>query len=70
MACTNGAAYVKVTETADILRMVMENNWDLMGKDEIFLGYRRFHRPQCLCLQDPKCPPPFLDFNVLLGSPL
>jgi hypothetical protein len=67
VACTNRAASVKVIETADILKMVMEENSDLMGQDAMFLGYRRFDRPQCLCLQDPKSPPPFLDFNVLLG---
>jgi hypothetical protein len=68
VACTNGAAYVRVIETADILKMVMEENSDLMGQDAMFLGYRRFDRPQCLCLQDPKSPPPFLDFKVLLGT--
>ena len=39
MACTNGATFVKVSETADILKMVMEENSDLMGQDAMFPVY-------------------------------
>jgi hypothetical protein len=56
MAYTNRAAYVKFIETANILKMVMEENSNLMGQDEMFLGYRRFDRRQCFYLQDPKSP--------------
>jgi hypothetical protein len=58
MACTNRAACVTVIETADILKMVMEDNSDLMGQDAMFLGYRHFDRPHFLYLQDPKRAPP------------
>jgi hypothetical protein len=58
------ASYVQVIEIADILKMVMEENYDIMGRDAMFLGYRSFDGPQCIHLQGSKSPTPFLDFNL------